>query len=202
MSGLKKQYSELTDNELLCMTYFESSDYTEEAIKAAKVILDERGLSNPSNEILQQAKNYQGQIKEAQEEESAKAIRSKGIFGFLKLALGIRNGNYCYLAKYAFWLVVCYGCYSGLNIGSGEGKLVSLFGPIKSEFQFVLEVICFIAVFGTFPVIFFIIYSLKLSPEKRKEQGLSLLMPKPIFIIYGVSLFLFIAPFILSSLWR
>jgi hypothetical protein len=199
-SDLKSQYSQLSDSELLSMTYLESSDYTEEAIKVAKSILDERGLSNPSNEILQQTENYQPQIEDEEKDECAKAIKSKDMFRFRKFMQALKEDDYGYVAKFSFWFVLCYSCYSGLTVGNGKGKFVSLFGPLKSEYLLVIEVICSIAVFGIFPVIYFIIHSMKLSPDQRKQQGLSLLMPKYIFIIYGISLFLLIAPFILGSL--
>lgn len=200
MSELEERYSKLNDNELLIMVHFESSNYTEKAIKCAKSILNKRGLSQPSNEILQQAKNYQSQIKEAQKDKFAEEIQSRDIFRFGKLKQAFKKKNYCLISKWLFWFIVGCGLYSGLGIGSGKGKWIELIPfveEIKSEWLFVLEVIFNIAIFGIFPVTFFIVYSLKLSPEQRKERGLSLFMPKYIFFIYGISLFLFVALVIL-----
>lgn len=45
MNELEERYSKLNDNDLLIMVHFESSNYTEEAIKCAKLILNKRGLS-------------------------------------------------------------------------------------------------------------------------------------------------------------
>lgn len=203
MNEPEEKYSKLSDNELLIMVYFENSDYTEEAIEIARSILDERGLSNPSSEILQQAKNYQSQIKEAQKDKFAGKIQSRDIFRFGKLKQAFKEKDYCFIGKWLFWFIVGYGLYSGLGIGSGKGKWIELIPfaeTIKSEWLFVLEVIFNIFILGIFPVIFFIIYSLKLSPKQRKERGLSLFMPKYIFFIYGISLFLFVALVILPRL--
>ena len=195
MSDLRSLYSQLSDNELLSMTHFGSSDYTEEAIEVAKSILAERGLSNPSNDILQQ-------VKAERHNESEKAIRSKDMFRVRKLKQAIKDHDYCYLAKYFFWFIVFYGCYSGFeaNTGSTKGKMVSLFGPLKPEYSFLGQLICSIAVFGILPVIYFIAHSSKLSRGKRKEHGLSLFMPKYILIVYGISLLLLIVPIVLWSL--
>jgi hypothetical protein len=185
------------------MVYFENSDYTEEAIEIARSILDERGLSDPSSEILQQAKNYQSQIKEAQKNKFAGKIQSRDIFRFGKLKQAFKEKDYCFIGKWLFWFIVGYGLYSGLGIGSGKGKWIELIPfaeTIKSEWLFMLEVIFNIFILGIFPVIFFIMYSLKLSPKQRKERGLSLLMPKYIFFIYGISLFLFVVLVILPRL--
>lgn len=200
MSELEERYSKLNDNQLLIMVHFESSNYTEEAIKCAKLILDKRGLSQPPNEILQQAKNYQSKIEEVQKDTFAEEIHSGDIFRFGKLKRSFKDKNYCFIGKWLFWLIVGYGVYSGLDIGSGRGKWVELIPLVvidietaKSEWLFVLEVIFNIAIFGIVPVLFFIVYSLKLSSEQRKEWRLSLFMPKYIFFIYGISLFLFVA---------
>ena len=193
MDELKEQYSKLSDNELLVMVYFESSDYTEEAIKIAKSVLSERGLGQPSHGILQQAKNYQIEIKGQKES-------GRDIFKEKKLKQAIKKRDYYFIGKWLFWFIAVYGVYSGLGVGSGKGKwieLVPFVETIKSEWLFIIEVILNISILGIFPVIFFIIYSLKLSPEQRKERGLSLFMPKYIFFIYVVSLFLFVALVIL-----
>jgi len=203
MNEPEEKYSKLSNNELLIMVYFENSDYTEEAIEIARSILDERGLSDPSSEILQQAKNYQSQIKEAQKNKFAGKIQSRDIFRFGKLKQAFKEKDYCFIGKWLFWFIVGYGLYSGLGIGSGKGKWIELIPfaeTIKSEWLFMLEVIFNIFILGIFPVIFFIMYSLKLSPKQRKERGLSLLMPKYIFFIYGISLFLFVVLVILPRL--
>ncbi len=203
MDELEETYSKLTDNELLIMVYFESSDYNEEAIKIAKSILDKRGLGQPSDEILQQAKNYHSQLKESQKDQFAEKIQSRDVFRFGKLKQAFKEKNYYFIGKLSFWFVIGYGLYSGLSIGSGRGKWIELIPfaeTIKSEWLFILEVVFNIAILGIFPIIFFIIYSLKLSQEQRKERRLSLLMPKYIFFIYGISLFLFFVLVILPRL--
>lgn len=203
MNGLKERYSELSNNELLVMVYFESSDCAEEAIKIAKSVLDERGLNNPSREILQQAKNYQSQIKDAEKDKFTEKVQSGNIYRFGKLKQAFKEKDYCFIGKWIFWFIVGYGFYSGLGIGSGKGKWVELIPfveTIKSEWLFVLEVIFNISIFGILPVVFFIIYSLKLLPEQRKERGLSLFMPKHVFFIYAISLLLFVTLVILPRL--
>ncbi|MFQ3579199.1 MAG: hypothetical protein SNJ71_03540 [Bacteroidales bacterium] len=174
MNELIDSYSKLSDNELLIMVYFESSNYQEEAIKVAKSILKERGLSQPTSEILQQAKNYQIRTKESLE-------NIMDTFDERKLKQAIRKKDYYFIGKWLFWIIIGSGIYSGV-LGS-KGNIVSV----------LLEVIFTIAVFGIIPVIFFFIYSLKLSPEQRKERGLCLFMPKYIFFMYAISLLIFVA---------
>ena len=94
--------------------------------KCAKLILDKRGLSQPPNEILQQAKNYQSKIEEVQKDTFAEEIHSGDIFRFGKLKRSFKDKNYCFIGKWLFWLIVGYGVYSGLDIGSGRGKWVEL----------------------------------------------------------------------------
>lgn len=190
MNELKDQYSKLSDNELLVMVYFESSDYTEEAIEIAKSILDERRLSQPSSEILQQAKNYRIQIKELQKND-------RDIFGEKKLKQSIKKRDYYFVGKWLFWCTIGYGIYSAV-FGIKEMVVKRPLWPIW--ILFVLEIIFAIAIFGIIPVIFFCIYNLKLSPEQRKERGLFLLMPKYVLFIYVISLFLFVALVILPTL--
>lgn len=152
---------------------------------------------------MQQAKNYQSQIKETQKDKFAEELQSRDIFRFGKLKQAFKKKNYCFIGKWIFWFIVSYGLSSGLGIGSGKEKWIELIPfveTIKSEWLFVLEVIFDIAIFGIFPLVLFIVYSLKLSPEQRKERGLSLFMPKYIFFIYGISLFLFVALVILPRL--
>jgi len=183
--------------------YFESSDYTEKAIEIAKSILDERGLNNPSDDILQQAKAYQSQIKEVQKDKFVEDIQSGDIFKTRALKQAFKGKDYCFIGQWLFWFIVGYGFFSGLGIGIGKGKWIDLIPfvePIKSEWLFIIEIVFNIAIFGMFPVIFFIIYSLKLSPEKRKERGLFFLMPKYIFFIYVISLFLFVTIVVLPRL--
>jgi len=105
------------------------------------------------------------------------------------------------VAKYLFWLVLFYGCYTGLQASAGRtsGKMVALFGPLKPGYSFLMQLICSITVFGIFPVIYFIVYSSKLSSNERRSQGLSLFMPKHILIIYVISLFLLVLLFVLSG---
>jgi len=56
MNDLKKQFSEFDDYMLLRIVYFDSSEYSEDAIRIAKSVLSERRLSRPSEELLQKAK--------------------------------------------------------------------------------------------------------------------------------------------------
>jgi len=190
MSELEERYSNLSDNELMIMVYFESSNYTEEAIKIAKSILAKRGLNQPSDDILQKAKDYQKQIKEIEE-------NNRDAFGEKKLKQAFKKRNYFFIGKWFFWFIVGYGIYSAL-IGIREMTTKQLLWP--GWILFILEVAFTIAIFGIIPVIFFIIYSLKLSPKQRKEKKLLLFMPKHIFFVYGISLLLFIIFVILPKL--
>ena len=56
MNDLKKQFSEFDDFMLLRIVYFDSSEYSEDAIRIAKEVLSERRLSRPSEELLQKVK--------------------------------------------------------------------------------------------------------------------------------------------------
>jgi hypothetical protein len=107
------------------------------------------------------------------------------------------------LAKKVFLFIVLYGCYQAVQAGDGytEGKLVSsLFGSLKPGYAFLLELASDIAILGILPVLYYIIHSWKLSRDERRRQGLSLFMPKYVFIIYGGALFLLALPIILWSM--
>ncbi|MCG2791127.1 MAG: hypothetical protein ABIK21_05265 [bacterium] len=188
MSNLKEKYLNMTDDELIKIVYVDTSDYTAEGIQTAKNILEDRGITQPSPEVLENAKNASKQQKESLD-------GYLDIFQSKKISKAIKKKDYFYIGTYIFWLIIGYGIFSGLSIGTGMGKWIELIPfaeTIKSEWLFILEVVFNIAILGIFPVIFFIIYSLRLSPEQRKERRLFLLMPKYIFFIYGISLFLFL----------
>lgn len=190
MNELRGRYSKLSDNELLIMVYSESSDYTNEAIDVAKSILDDRGLSQPSDKVLEQAKNYQTQIKKSEE--------SIGdIFGEKKLKQAFKKRDYFFIGKWLFWFTISSGIYSALI---GVEELASKRPLWAGWILFLLEIAFTIAIFGVIPVIFFFIYSLKLPQSERKEKGLTLFMPKYVLILYGISLFLFVVFVILPGL--
>ena len=188
MNNLKEKYSNMTDDELIKIVYVDTSDYTAKGIQTAKNILENRGITQPSPEVLEEAKNASKQQKETLD-----AYNRFDIFQSKKISKAIKKKDYFYIGTYIFWFIIGYGLYSGLGIGHGKGKWIELIPfveTIKPEWLLILEVVFNIAILGIFPVIFFIIYSLKLSPGQRKERRLSLLMPKYIFFIYGISLFL------------
>jgi len=190
MNNLKEKYSNMTDDELIKIVYVDTSDYTVKGIQTAKNILEYRGITQPSPEVLEEAKNASKQQKETLD-----VYNRFDIFQSKKISKAIKKKDYFYIGKYIFWFVISYGIFSGLTIGNSMRKWIELIPyleTIKSEWLFILEIVFNIAIFGIFPVIFFIIYSLKLSSSQRKERGLSLFMPKYIFFIYGISLFLFL----------
>ena len=195
MNELKERYSKISDDELLAIAYFDSTEYSEEAINIAKSILEERGLSNHSNEIMQKAKSYHGQVKESQKDNFSEVVQDGDIFRLGKLKQAFKGRNFSFIGKWLFGYIVGYGFYSALGFGNEKGKWIHLIRSaeeITKGWLFILEVIFNIAIFGTIPVIFFIIYSLTLSAGQREKLGLSLLIPKYILIPYGISLFLFI----------
>ena len=188
MSNFKEKYLNMTDDELIKIAYVDTLDYTAEGIRTAKDILKSRGITQPSSEVIENAKTISKQQKESIE-------GYLDIFQSKKISKAIKKKDYFYIGKYIFWFVISYGIFSGLTIGNGMRKWIEIIPyveTIKSEWLFILEIVFNIAIFGIFPVIFFIIYSLKLSSSQRKERGLSLFMPKYIFFIYGISLFLFL----------
>ena len=189
LNELRERYSKLSDNELLIIVYFESSDYKEEAIEIAKSILDERGLSQPSDEILRQAKNYQIKLKKSSE--SDYDVLGDNIVAGRRLTQAVKKRDYLFIGKWLFWGIIGYGIFTELYRRTGGATVErSRFpGWILSVFEIVFS----IAIFGIIPVIFFFIYSLKLSPKQRKEKGLTLFMPKYVFFVYVVSLLIFIA---------
>jgi len=189
MNELKERYSKLSDEELLVIVYFESLDYRQEAIEIAKSILDERGLSQPSDEILQQAKNYQIKLKNSPEGDYD--ILGDNIVAGRRLTQAIKKRNYLFIGKWLFWGIIGYGIFTELYRGTGGATVERSWLPgwILSVF----EIIFTIAIFGIIPVIFFFIYSLKLSPKQRKEKGLTLFMPKYVFFVYVVALLIFVA---------
>lgn len=192
MNELKERYSKLSDEELLVIVYFESSNYRQEAIEIAKSILDERELSQPSDEILQRAKNYQMQIQDSVE--SDYDVLGDNIVAGRRLTQAVKKKDYLFIGKWLFWGIIGYGIFSNLYIT--QGRVLERLGWMK----FVFEIIFTIAIFGIIPVIFFFIYSLKLSPRQRKERRLTLFMPKYVIFIYGVSLLIFVSLVILPRL--
>lgn len=185
MDELRNLYSKFSDNELLIMVYFESLDYTQPAIEMAKTILVERGLESPSEELLKQANDYRIQLKENLEDRA-------DIFKDKKLEKAIKKRDYYFIGKWVFGFIIACGIYSGL-VSDGSKWNDFARGELSYMGLSFMETTFWIAILGIFPIIFFIIYSLKLSPEQRKERGLSLFVPKYILFIYGISLLIFIA---------
>lgn|GEM_PF-1075575 len=172
---VRELYAGWQTEDLMKAITVDKADYELTAINIIKEELQSRNVTTEDLDSFH--KNY------IREEES---LRNGGKLFCLK------KRDYFFIGKSSFWCIIGYGFYFGLSIGSGKGKRIELIPfALKSEWLFILEVVFNIATFGIFPLIFFIIYSLKLSPEQRKERRLSLLMPKYIFFIYGVSLFLF-----------
>jgi len=197
MNELRAQYSKLSDNELLIIVYFESSDYTEEAIKIAKSILDERGLSQPSEEILREAKKYK------KTPASDYDVFGDSIFKKGKLKQAVKKRDYLFIGKWLFWFVIFYGVISVYRMGPpalSSNKILAQQTWLPILIIYFLEIAFTIAIFGIIPILFFLIYSLRLSPEQRKEKGLTLFMPKYVFFTYGVSLLIFISLIILPRL--
>lgn len=199
MKVLKEKYSELNDYELINIVYFESSEYTEEAIKIAKSVLEERGLSQPTDEILQRAKEY----RKAPASDFDEDLFGEKVFERGKLKGAFKRRDYLFIGKWLFWLVVGYGLFSAYNIGPPyliTGESIAERTGFSVFLIFLLEISFSIAIFGLIPVIFFCAYSLRLSKEKRKEKGLTLLMPIYVFIIYGISVLISIVLIILRWL--
>jgi len=189
MNELKKRYSELNDYELINRVYFESSVYTEEAIKVAKSVLEERGLSQPTDEILQKAKEYRDAPA------SNFDVLGDNLFEKGKLKQAVKKRDYLFIGKWLFWAVLLSGIISAIE---GWNRVQHEWLP--PWMLFLLEIIFSVAMFGIIPVIFFIIYSLKLTKEERTEKGLTFLMPKHVFFFYGFSLIVFIVLVILPRL--
>jgi len=189
MNDLKQKYSELNDNALLNIVYFESSEYTEEAIQVAKSELAERGLSQPSEETLQKAKEYI--------ETPAKdfdGLRDGIKKGALKEA--VKKRDYFFIGEWLFGMVIFYALYSVFQMGMknlGSSSVIDSPTWLPTWMLFPLEFIFNIAIFGLIPVIFFCIYSLRLSKKQRKEKKLVLFMPKYVFFVYGISLLIFLS---------
>ena len=80
MDELKERYLKLSNEELLSIVYVESSNYTEESIKTAKSVLEERSITQPTDTILQQVQNYQTEKKKLEMEN-----KYKGVGGWLLL---------------------------------------------------------------------------------------------------------------------
>ena len=112
MNELKKRYSELNDYELINIVYFESSEYREEAIKVAKSVLEERGLSQPTDEILQRAKEY----RKAPTSDFDEDLFGEKVFERGKLKGAVKRRDYLFIGKWLFWFVVGYGLFSAYGI--------------------------------------------------------------------------------------
>lgn len=187
---LRERYIYLTDLELLAMVHYEHSEYTNEAINAANSILEERGLSKPSEELLQQAKRYRTQI-EASEKDPPYLIAEK------KFKRALNKTDYFFLGRWSFWCVVGYGFYSAfIGLKVAVANLPSW--PVW--LLFILDAAFKIGLFGIIPVILFIIGGLKLSPQQRKERKMILFMPKSFVFIYGLALLLFLSLVIMTFL--
>jgi len=198
MEELKEKYSEFNDYELLNIVYFESSDYTEEAIKVAKSVLEERGLGKPSEDTLQKVKEY----RESPANDSD--LFGERIFDKGKLKAAYKRRDYLFIGKWLFWLVVGYGLFSAYRMGPPylrTGESIAERMGFSVFLSFLLEISLSIAILGLIPIIFFCIYSLTLSSEQRKEKGLILLMPWYVLIIYVISVLISIVLIILRWLW-
>jgi hypothetical protein len=191
MNELKKRYSELNDYELINIVYFESSEYREEAIKVAKSVLEERGLTQPTDEILQRAKEY----RKAPASDFDEDFLGKDVFKKGSLKRAVKKRDYFFIGKWLFWVVIANGFYTAFRINSSF-EISSQRTGLPIWILQIFEIISTIAIFGLIPVIFFVVYSLRLSKEQRAEKRLTLLMPMYVLIIYGISLLIFIAFFI------
>ena len=172
------------------MVYFESSDYTNEAIEFARSVLSERGLSHPPEEILQQAKDFYDHKQESK-------INDEGFYKEKKLKKAIIKRDYFFIGKWLFWFFIIQSFYTAVRGGVEKGwvELLPIYEVelISEKWLFVMGVAFNFAILGIIPVAFFLIHSLKLSSEQRKEQGLSLFMPKYVLFVYCIALFLFVA---------
>ncbi len=191
MEELKEKYSEFNDYELINIVYFESSEYREEAIKVAKSVLEERGLSQPTDEILQRAKEY----RKAPASDFDEDLLGKDVFKKGSLKRAVKKRDYFFIGKWLFWVVIANGFYTAFRINSSF-EISSQRSGLPIWILQIFEIISTIAIFGLIPVIFFVVYSLRLSKEQRAEKRLTLLMPMYVLIIYGISLLIFIAFFI------
>ncbi len=183
MNELRQRYLQLNDYELLSIVFFDHSEYTEEALNIAKVVLAEKGLDKPSEELLQKVKEY----RETPADEFDDF--GKGLPKQKEIRDAIKKKDYLFIGKWLFWLVVAQALYSQFN-QVGEINIGSL----------ALEIIFNIALFGIIPVIFFFVYSMRLSKEQRKEKKLSLFMPKYVLFMYVISLLIFFVLVILPRL--
>lgn len=189
MNELKKRYSELNDYELINIVYFESSEYTEEAIKVAKSVLEERGLSQPTDEILKKAKEYRDNPADDFD------VLGENVFERGKLKKAVKKRDYLFVGKWLFWIVLLMGIFDAIR---GWDSVRREWLP--PWMLFLLEIFFTVAIFGIIPVIFFVIYSLKLTKEERRKKGLNFLMPRYVFFFYGFSLIVFIVLVILQRL--
>lgn len=193
MNDLKQKYSDLDDFELLRIVYFEYADYTEEAIQLAKSILIDRGLNQPSEEMIQKVKEYiETPVSEFDflDDKKEENIFKKGNFRD-----AVKKKDYYLFGKLLFWLVVVYAFTSvflhEMNYLSPEKKLPENYGILEWFINNLIEIVFTITIFGLIPIIFLIFHSLKLSKKQRKEKRLVLFLPSYILIIYGISIIIF-----------
>lgn len=189
MDELKERYSAFNDFELLNIVYFEHEDYEPTAIEAAKSILKERGLEHPSEEIMLKTKEYR--------ESSPSNYDGFGenLFERGKLKKAFLLKDYLFVGKWLFWAILLGGIVNAIR---GYDSITHDWLP--TWVLFLIDVIFTVALFGIIPVVFFVIYSLKLTKEQRRKKNLVLLMPTYVFILYGISLIAFIALVVLPRL--
>ena len=186
MDELLEQYAELNDYELLLIAYLDSEEYTEKAIKTAKSVLKARGLEEPSEEILKKTKEY----KETPASEFMTI--GSGIHETYKLKRAIKRRDYFFIGKWLIWLAVGFGIYSIFRMNLDNVQSITQRTGFPIWAIYLLEFCFNIAILGLVPFFFFIVYSLRLSKEKRMERKLTFLMPIYYLIIYGISLFILI----------
>lgn len=166
---LKKVYSEMSDEELLEMLSIDRKEYEKEIYILLLEEAGRREFGKNENEILQKARTYKDRIEKIRE-------KRKDVFGTHKLKQAFKKKDYYSIGKLLFSIVIFYSFLSGITTGSSSLML--------------LEIIFTIAIFGIIPVIFFLVYSFKLSSTERKKRNLSLFMPKYVFFTYLISLFI------------
>ncbi|MBN1384163.1 MAG: trypsin-like peptidase domain-containing protein [Elusimicrobia bacterium] len=194
MNELKEKYSKLTDDELLTIVYVESSDYTEEAIKVAKIILDERGIGYPSEETISQTKKTYQESKKIEENLKYKDVG--GWLLFFCISLTIINPLYNLveiinmLKSFTVFVFIgsifdiglsIYGIYAGMSLWkirphavktAKRFLLVSLIYVVSITVLLIILGIIneeFIKI-ATRSVVYFIIWYSYLSKSKRVKE--------------------------------
>ena len=172
MINFKTTFRNLSNAELVNIVVTNPQDYTMEAIEVAKEILLSRGIAQPSNEVIEEAKTIELKKQEYIESNSDKFVK--------KLKIAIKTRNLYPLASFMFNSIIVFSLFSSLMSMLANKDKYNILGII---IYYILAILENIAILGIIPIVLFL-----LNRNIEKKQNHIFKIPASIFALYCFSL--------------